>query len=142
MAALAEETIAKGEGGGDRKDKRFKGVFKALKGELAACKTRWDKEIKIFFKRPPPPWPVRCVRVIPKTVSEVTGPYDMHEIRIQLLVSSPDRSVRPLPIQAEVVQKDMPAALRRAIAKKVSPTYIRAHRIRVLLFHHFFFLYR
>ena len=55
--------------GAKNKNKKFKGVFKALKGELAAVKERWGANAKIFFKRPPPPWPVKALRILPKSVS-------------------------------------------------------------------------
>lgn len=71
-AAAADEggKGAGGGGGGKLKNKKFKGVFKALKGELAQIKERWGANAKIYFKRPPPPWPVKALRILPKAVRD------------------------------------------------------------------------
>ena len=48
---------ARGQGKG-------KGVFKIIKSELQKVKQRWDTGVKLFWKRPPPPWPVKITQVV------------------------------------------------------------------------------
>ena len=77
MTSLATNA-PEGEGSGTGKKK--KGVFKALKFELQQVKNRWNEEIKLMWTRPPPPWPVRTLRIIPQPKDAEI--YDVEELSV------------------------------------------------------------
>ena len=51
-------------------------------------KNRWNEEIKLMWTRPPPPWPVRALRIIPQP--EDAQMYDVEELRVRLIINGPD----------------------------------------------------
>ena len=100
-----------------------RGVFKAIKSELQAVKQRWDSGVKLFWKRPPPPWPVKLTMTVPKTVCALADPYDLHELKVQLRITGPNlynlMEGEDVPIEVSVPQKDVPVSLQRAVSSKI-----------------------
>jgi len=93
-----------------------KGVFKALKAELAQAKNKWGPSVKLFWKTPGPPWPARITRIIERT--EEAQAYDVEEIRVRLWFDSPH--FEQLPVRVEVdPHKTLPKRLCRLIAKEI-----------------------
>jgi hypothetical protein len=93
-----------------------KGKFKALKSELLEVKEKWGSGIKLFWKTPGPPWPVRVTRIIGRTPEAQA--YDVDEIRVRLWMDSPD--FEQIPVRVEVdSHKTLPKRLANLIAIKI-----------------------
>ena len=110
---LSATNASESEGNGAGKKK--KGVFKALKFELQQVKNRWNEEIKLMWTRPPPPWPVRTLRIIPQPKDAEI--YDVEELRVRLIINGPD--MEQFPLDVEVPQKSLPKKLQSAISETI-----------------------
>ena len=87
--------------------------FKALKKELAAVKTRWS-DVKLFWKKPNPPWPVRIQRVLSQPPPYA---FDVDDFKVVLFVDGPNMDT--LPVHVEVTQKELPGVLTKRIAQEI-----------------------
>ena len=112
-SVVSANNASEGEQSGQGNKK--KGVFKALKFELQQVKNRWNDEIKLMWTRPPPPWPVRALRIIPQP--EDADMYDVDELRVRLIITGPDMANFPLDV--EVAQKSLPKKLQSAISEAI-----------------------
>jgi hypothetical protein len=109
MSALVAET------GTEATRPRKKGAFKDLKFELQQIKTKWGDNLKPMWNKPPPPWPVRALRIIPQP--KHAEMYDVDELRVRLIVVGP--LMEELPVQVEIAQKSLPAPVRNAISSAI-----------------------
>jgi len=88
--------------------------FKALKAELVAVKKRWS-DVKLFWKKPPPPWPVRIQRVISQSAPYA---FDVDDIKILLFIEGP--AIETCPVRVEIGKKcPLPQVLKTRIAKEI-----------------------
>ena len=88
--------------------------FRSLKAELAKVKERWP-DVKLFWKKPPPPWPVR----IKKTISQA-APYafDVDDLTLKLIIESP--KMKDLPVRVEFSPKcPLPEELQIKIQEEI-----------------------
>ena len=113
IAAVAAVAADIATGSADEPPKKKKGVFKAIKVELAAAKQKYGSDLKLFWKKPGPPWPARATRTVPRPSSAQA--YDVDELRVTLWFLSP--SIRELPVKVEVLPGK---ALPKRIADKIA----------------------
>ena len=107
--------VAKAEGSSSSEPPVKAGAFKPIKNELQVLKEKWNENFKPVWNRPPPPWPVRALRVIP--CPEHADEMDIDELRVRLTIEGPQMD--QLPVKVEIPQKSLPAQLQDAIAAAV-----------------------
>jgi len=88
--------------------------FKALRKELQAVKARWKGGVKLFWKKPPPPWPVRLSHEVSQPAPYA---FDVDDFKVTLIIEGPDMS--KLPLRVEIKQTAFPAALCRRIEEEI-----------------------
>lgn len=89
--------------------------FKALKVELADVKKRWP-DTKLFWKKPPPPWPVR----IQKTFAQPAPfAFDVDDLTVRLFVESP--AMETFPVRVDLGKKcALPSVLKEKIVETIT----------------------
>ena len=144
MASLAEAAApaaAERDSAGEDDDRaaaapaafKKKGVFKALRGELQACKKKYGKALRLFWQQPGPPWPARATRTIPRT--PLAEAYDVEHIKVRLWFLSP--RFEEIPVRVEVdPHKTLPRRLAQTIAGAIQDKWEKGLRAEVDLPEH------
>jgi len=70
--------------------------------------------VKLFWKKPPPPWPVRVSHVVSQPAPYA---FDVDEFKVILHVEGPDMS--KLPVKVEIKQSDFPDIVCRRIEQEI-----------------------
>jgi hypothetical protein len=116
MAASSEASdTGKPSGAGAKK-----GSFKKIKLELQQMKSKWGDDFKPMWTRPPPPWPVRALRIIRRT--EEAEMYDVPDLRIRLVIQSPH--LEQFPVNVEISNKHLPQRMQLSIAGTIKEKWI------------------
>jgi len=95
--------------------------FKVIKGELVSVKESHKDNVKIWFKKPPPPWPVKLTC---NAVQEHPYAWDVENLKVRLLIEGP--KMEDLPIRVELPGCKLPEMVQSKVVGLVEEKWKNA----------------